>query len=198
MEVVLSTLTEKIISKIRHIYVIKVGPAVRAIKTPTFPKNLDGKVLVHIGCGEVDDPRFINVDALALPHIHHVCNKLDLHQFSKNSIDLIYACHVLEHIPHRKLELVLRHWCEHLKDGGVLRISIPDFDRIIEIYQDQGKRIKSIQNPLMGGQEYETNFHHVAINYEYLKDILLKNGFKSVGSWDPNTAKYHSFDDWAG
>ena len=37
-----------------------------------MPANADGKVLVHIGCGELNDARYVNVDKRKLRHIHIV------------------------------------------------------------------------------------------------------------------------------
>jgi len=188
----------KIFRKFKYFYTVILGPFIRSIKTPLFPNNFNGEVLVHIGSGELNDERFINVDARAMPHVHYVTQNIELAQFSQNSIDLIYACHILEHVSHRKLAKTLSAWYSHLKPGGVLRISIPDFDKIIEIYYDQNKNVHSIKNPLLGGQEYEFNYHFSIFNKEYLTNILIECGFSDIKEWDPATAKYYSFDDWAG
>ena len=37
-----------------------------------YPRNLDNKVYIHLGCGEINSPEFINVDGRFFPHIHHV------------------------------------------------------------------------------------------------------------------------------
>jgi len=189
--------SHKIYSKLKHYYIVRLGPFIRTIKAPPFPNNPDGKVLVHIGCGELNDERFINVDARAMPHIHYVTENLELTQFSHNSIDLIYACHVLEHVSSKKLLTVLYNWFNCLKPGGALRLSVPDFDRIIEIYADQGKDIEVIQLPLMGGQEYEFNYHLSVFNSEYLYKLLQKCGFREIREWDPLSVSYHSFNDWS-
>jgi predicted SAM-dependent methyltransferase len=182
----------------KYIYTVLLGPLVRSIRVPPFPKNPDGEIFVHIGCGECNDERFINVDARAMPHVHYVTQNIELAQFSLNSIDLIYACHILEHVSHRKLAKTLSSWYSHLKAGGVLRISIPDFDKMIEIYNDQEKNIHSIKNPLLGGQEYGFNYHFSIFNKKYIASILIECGFTDIKEWDPATAKYYSFDDWAG
>jgi len=188
----------KICRKLKYIYTVIFGPLIRSIKVPLFPNNPNGEVFVHIGCGELNDDRFINVDARAMPHVHYVTEYIDLTQFSQNSIDLIYACHIMEHISHRKLAKTLSAWYSHLKPGGVLRISIPDFDKIIEIYNDQQKNVHSIKNALLGGQEYGFNYHFSIFNKEYITNILIECGFSDIREWNPATAKYYSFDDWAG
>ena len=44
--------------------------AKRLFIKPKLPVNSDGKVLVHLGCGDVNSPEFINVDARPAPHVH--------------------------------------------------------------------------------------------------------------------------------
>ncbi len=196
-EGVTGTIFHRISGKVRHEYLTRLGGVARRLKSPSLPNNPDGKVLIHVGCGELNDTRYINVDARPMPHIHYVSNDLMLNQFSRGSVDLIYACHVLEHVPHRELPGILANWFLRLKPGGILRLSLPDFDRIIEIYVDQGREIETIQPALMGGQEYDFNFHFSVFNSAYLSKLLRECGFREVREWDPCTAPYHSFDDWS-
>ena len=191
------TLVAKIIKGIKHIYIAKLGPFIRAIKTPLLPNNPDGKVLVHIGCGELDDLRYINIDARSMPHVHYATQDLGLKQFAPESVDLIYACHVIEHLSHQRLLPIFTNWFSRLKYGGVVRLSVPNFDTIVEIYKDQKKNIDAIKLPLLGGQEYDFNYHNAIFNYNYLCDLLKKSGFKTIREWDPKSASYYNFDDWA-
>lgn len=169
----------------------------RLIRPPKLPQNPDGKVLIHLGCGEVNDSRYINVDGLPFPHVHYVSRVEKLPMFPANYADLIYACHTLEHISHLETLNVLREWRRILKIGGILRLSLPDFDKILDIYNSQNKNMESIELPLMGGQEYIYNFHKAMFNEKYLKKILTEIGFKEVRTWDPATAQYYYFNDWA-
>lgn len=191
-------LIKKIVNKIRHLYLVRFGKIVRAIKPPLLPKNSNDKVLVHIGCGEFNDSRYINIDARPMPHVHYVTQDLEINQFPLDSVDLIYACHVIEHLSHRKLLPILSNWFSRLKDGGILRLSVPDFDTIIDIYRNRGKDIDSIKLPLLGGQEYDFNYHKAIFNHNYLYGLLKKAGFRAIQEWDPKSASYYKFDDCAG
>jgi hypothetical protein len=75
---------------------------------------------------------------------------------------------------------------------------VPDFEAIIQIYQSHGKDINDIQLPLMGGQEYDFNYHKSVFNRAYLNDLLKKCGFSCVIDWNVKSALYYGFDDWAG
>lgn len=164
---------------------------------PKWPQNADGRVLIHLGCGNIASPEFINVDARPAPHVHHVCDVTDLSVFSDNCADLIYACHVLEHVRHTALKQTLWEWRRVLKPGGVLRLSVPDFDKIIHIYQSCSRDLECILGPLMGGQEHRYNIHYGAFNQTYLANKLKEVGFGDVRVWEPGKVAHHDFSDWA-
>src|SRR5262245_65752833 len=78
---------------------VRVSRMKRRFHTPATPDNADGKVLLHLGCGFIDSAEFTNVDAEPLAHVHHVRDVRDLSVFPDQSVDLVYACPVFEHIP---------------------------------------------------------------------------------------------------
>jgi predicted SAM-dependent methyltransferase len=170
----------------------------RQIVKPPLPKNNDGKVLVHIGCGKTNSPEFINVDARPLAHIHIVTDDItSLPDFNNGTVDLVYMCHILEHIKRKDLKRVLSEMKRVLKNGGILRISVPDFDKLIEVYSASGKDMNAISYQLMGGQDHEYNIHYSVFNYQSLSGLLKEVGFQKVVSWNPDNCKYHNFKDRA-
>jgi predicted SAM-dependent methyltransferase len=188
---------EKSVSTIRHILLFKIGAVARRFRKRPLPLNPDGKVFVHIGCGDSHDKRYINIDARPGWHIHYVdyienVDKILLPQYA----DLIYACHVLEHVSHLKLRRTLKGLYNCLKKEGVLRLSVPDFDTLVRMYLERHS-VNDIIAPLMGGQGYPGNFHHSVFNEEYLKGLLMNAGFKEVRKWDPESTPDHNFDDWS-
>lgn len=163
-----------------------------------LPRSTDGKVMLHIGCGDIDAPGFINLDARPQPHVHIVTTNLfRLTMIPDNVVDLIYMSHVLEHVSHRDITSTLREMHRILKRGGVLRISVPDFDHILTIYQSTGHDITSIEQPLMGGQDYAFNFHYTVFNGAHLRKMMMNSGFRETRSWNPNDCENHAFEDWA-
>ncbi len=167
-------------------------------KARGWPTTPDGKRLLHIGCGEVDAPHYINLDARPLPHVHIVQKDLtDLRTIPDAALDLVYMCHVLEHVGRMDLLVTVQEAARVLKPGGVLRISVPDFDHIVALYEKAGRDLKVIAPALMGGQDYAYNFHYSAFNEEFLQDLLKRGGFPTVRSWDPASAPHHGFQDWS-
>ncbi len=185
----------KLITMLNNLLLFKIGAILRSFKKKPLPSGKP--VLIHIGCGQFNDSRYINIDTRPGWHIHFVdsienCEKL----FPKNYADLIYVCHVLEHVSHLKIGKTIEGLYKCLKRGGVLRFSVPNFDTIVKIYQEK-KSIRDITEPLMGGQGYPANFHCSIFNEDYLKNLLLKSGFKEVRKWNPENAPFHNFNDWS-
>lgn len=164
---------------------------------PSFPVNSDGKVYLNLGCGPSTSSEFVNIDAVPQSHTHYVADIQHLFMFPSNSVDLIYASHVIEHIPRSELDATLKEWLRVLVPGGILRFGVPDFDQLIKAYQQSDRDIDSIVNQLMGqGAPYDD--HHSIWNREYAEHLLKRVGFSDVRKWSPETVKHHLFFDKTG
>jgi SAM-dependent methyltransferase len=82
---------------------------------------------LNLGCGEKKDG-FVNIDwnPYANPDILHDLNKFP-YPFESNSIELVEAFHVLEHLD-KPLD-VMRELHRILKPGGVAHIKVPHYSR---------------------------------------------------------------------
>jgi predicted SAM-dependent methyltransferase len=170
----------------------------RRLINPPLPQQRDGPLLVHIGCGDVNSPEFVNVDAQPYPHVHYVRNDItDLSMFADRSVDLVYMCHVLEHVHRKEIFDVLAEFRRVLKPGGVLRISVPDFDLLIAMYEDIGRDPDGIIAPLLGSHANDYDVHYWVFTERSLSAILLKAEFSAVRQWNPHQCDYHAFEDWA-
>lgn len=172
----------------------RLGYLKRYFVTPDLPKNEDGKVYVNLGCGVNTSKEFVNVDTRPMPHTHYIHEVEDLPMLQKNSVDLLYASHLLEHVPRKDLHKTLKEWRRVLKPGGVLRFGVPDFDKLVEVYTSSGRNINSIVNQLMG-QDPPYDDHHTIWNFAYAKKVLEEAGFKNIRRWDPATSDHHEFGD---
>jgi len=177
---------------------LELSCAKRRIARPSLPKNKDGKVLIHIGCGKTNSPEFINIDARPLAHVHIATDDItSLSDFETGTVDMVYMCHILEHIKGNDLKRVLTEMKRVLKVGGVLRLSVPDFDRLVEVYDTCGKDINIISRQLMGGQDHEYNVHYSVFNHGRLSELLKEVGFREIVPWDPDNCEHHDFKDRA-
>ena len=157
---------------------------------PKAPTLRDGAVWLHLGCGRLDVPGFVNVDARPHAHIHHLSSVERLPFIKDETVDFVYVSHCLEHISHLKVSAALKEWKRVLKVGGCLRIAVPDFDAVVEAYNLSGKDMSLIQPYLMGGQDYPLNFHFVMFTNDLLAKLFLELGFRDVRKWDPLDSDY--------
>jgi SAM-dependent methyltransferase len=149
---------------------------------PTEVKRL------HLGCGNIRLPEFCNVDILETHAADVISDISRLDNFADNSIELIYACHVLEHFSHEDAVRVLSRWFEVLAPGGELRVSVPDLDRIVKIYVDNWQHFQTPGNSpwiglLYGGQGDPYDFHKTGFNFCWMRHILEGIGFTDIAEY---------------
>jgi predicted SAM-dependent methyltransferase len=81
---------------------------------------------LNLGCGDVIMEGWINVD-LFHPKAQVRADAKDLCMFD-NSVDEIYASHLIEHFDFQEGLKALKEWYRVLKIGGKLVIETPDFE----------------------------------------------------------------------
>lgn len=154
------------------------------------------KLKLHLGCGSKFIPGFKHMDVVERDHIDFVGDIKHLKMFKTNSVDLIYASHVLEHFKRNEIDSVLKEWNRVLKVGGILRISVPGFEELIEIYRRYSD-IKLILGPLVGGQTYLYNYHYMIFDFKLLKEFLINAGFRKIYKWDYSQTEHSQIDDYS-
>jgi predicted SAM-dependent methyltransferase len=164
---------------------------------PIYTKTMPSGIKLHLGAGPVNIQGWINIDARSYAHTHIVSEGFGLNEFADNSIAEIYMCHVLEHFSFSEAENILKRFRTKLRSGGILRISVPSFDELVKVYVDNQFDISSIQLALMGGQDYEHNFHRSVYTERSLTILLTRCGFQAIQRWD--TAEEFGIDlgDWS-
>jgi len=105
----------------------------KIIKNPlSFRKNRNkSQRYLDIGSGK-RIPGFETLNIVGGLDVDYVLDAAKPLPFPDNTFDLIYASHILEHIPWYKTEEVLKEWCRILKPGGQLEIWVPDGLKICE------------------------------------------------------------------
>ena len=159
-----------------------------------------GKVCLNLGCWHREIPGWIHVDLCDMPHIDFKTNINDLSMFEDNSVDLIYSSHSFEYFDVKEAPDVLKEWFRVLKPGGVLRLAVPDFDSLINLYTLTGD-INKILGPLFGRMEIETKssktmlFHKTTYTLKSLKELLESNGFVNIHRYDWKETIHNDYDD---
>jgi len=154
---------------------------------------------IHLGCGPRYIPGFYHIDIQHYPHVDKNCRVENLYFLKNESVDLIYASHVLEHYGRFAVNSVLEEWIRVLKPGGVLRLSVPDFAASARLYTE-GKFPDGVYNVIgavNGGQKNAYDFHNVIFDTRDLTERLKLTGFSSVRSWDWRTTEHAAVDDYS-
>lgn len=158
---------------------------------------------LHLGCGKRNIPGFINVDLAKFPHIHYRRPINDLEIFKNNSADLIYCCHAFEYFDRLEAVEVLKEWRRVLKEGGKLRLAVPDFENIVKIYIKYKKNLdhQGILGPLYGRWPIpgtkKVIYHKTVYDFGSLKKILEENGFKNIRRYNWQKTIHKDFDDYS-
>lgn len=154
---------------------------------------------LHLGCGVKHIPGFYHVDALDYPHVDRIGPVEDLSFIPDGSVELIYACHVLEHFGRKEYRDVLAEWCRVLAPGGVLRIAVPDFRAAAELYLDTSNdfALPQVLGLLVGGQRDQYDYHKMVFDEETLSAALIEVGFSFTRRWDWRTTEHSGLDDYS-
>lgn len=134
---------------------------------------------LNLGCHTRIREGYINIDRDSYPGVDIVADVFSLPMYEDGVASEIYSSNILEHASHTKTVAILKEWRRILKDGGILKISVPDFDRAIEIYRTYGLK-PWVVNFLYGDQGYEGADHRVCFNEEYLTRALKEAGFTDI------------------
>lgn len=124
------------------------------------PDNSDEARLLNVGCGRNFHPDWVNLDLESRhPMVieHDVTGGLP---FADQSFDAVYHSHVLEHLAPEKGRQLLKECFRVLKPNGVLRIVVPDLERIALLYLD------TLEDAWTGNPSSK-------INYNWMKLELL-------------------------
>lgn len=163
-------------------------------------RTRNGKPLhLHLGCGTVYLPGFLNIDA-------NPRQKIDLWldvrcglPFASGSVDSIYSTHMIEHFYPDELQKLLRECNRVLKPGGGLRLIVPSLKSAITAYE-QGRHEWFYDSfprhfDSLGGRFSNFVFcdgqHRTAYDFSYLDEVLRGAGFQEVEESEEGTSRVY-------
>lgn len=95
---------------------------------------MNGARLLNLGCGSRSHADWVNADINpSAPGILPLDLGNDL-PFASDSFTVVYHSHVLEHLPRYRVPAFLKECYRVLTPGGVLRVVVPDLERIARLY----------------------------------------------------------------
>lgn len=142
-----------------------------------------GDARLHIG-GEAPREGWKILNARPGEHVDYVGDLRDLSQFADETFDMIYASHVVEHLPYQKdLPSALAGIRRVLKAGGRFLVSVPDLATLCRLFlhpQGDAESRFAVMRMMYGGQIHEFDFHYVGLTDEILAGYLAATGFSEV------------------
>lgn len=160
---------------------------------------MDSPLRLHLGCGPKFISGFVHIDSTPFDHLDVCSDVSSLSWIQTSTVSLIYACHILEHFGRHKYKKVLQEWYRVISPGGILRLSVPDFHAVVELYSERGLEdgLSGLVGLVCGGQRDSTDFHKMIFDSTLLTDSLLEVGFSSVRPWDWRDTDHSHIDDYS-
>ena len=141
---------------------------------------------INIG-GETKKEGWINYNVQKKPNVDIVGNINDLSQFKNESIEEIYASHIIEHVDQKTIKNTFKDIFRILKKEGKFYVSVPDMDVLCHFFVSPlaNKKIKfHTMRMIFGGQIDNFDYHYFGWNYEFMNDYLLEAGFIEIRKVD--------------
>lgn len=114
--------------------------------------------------------------------------------------ELIYTSHFLEYFDKTEVLNLLKCWYFALADGGELYISVPDFAKVVDIYNKEGIIMDgALYGKMNAGIEVTTKYskereflpgnnpiyHKSTFDRKTLREALLLAGFRNIKEFEP-------------
>lgn len=142
-----------------------------------------GTKRLHIG-GTQRKEGWIVFNALPGDYVDILGDVRDLSQFEDESFDMIYGCHILEHLSYiNDLPNVLKNLHRILKPRGRLFASVPDLQVLAQLFlhpELTGPERFHVMRMMFGGQVDAFDFHYVGLTDEFLVELLRPLGFRAI------------------
>jgi len=154
-------------------------------------------IKINMGCGWRNFGKdWVHIDGGDYNHLDYK-DITDLSQFNNNTVDLIYASHILEYFDRQQISSLLAEWRRVLKSGGTLRIAVPDFSKVSILYNSGEYGLDNFLGPLYGRMKMEdkTIYHKTVYDFESIKKLLENNNFKDVVRYEWRNTSHAQFDD---
>jgi SAM-dependent methyltransferase len=142
---------------------------------------------LHWGCGGSGTPGWINSDIKEGPGIDIACDIRNGLPLADGSMDYVVSIHALPEVPYPDLVPTIKELHRVLKEGGVLRLALPDLLKGVQAYQRKDRDYflipdedaKSIGAKLVL-QLIWYGYSRTLFTSEFIEEMLYNAGFSKV------------------
>lgn len=168
---------------------------------------------LEIGPGAYPLSGFESLNVVGGLYVDYVWNAAQPLPFDDGLFELIYASHVLEHIPWYQTVKTLREWGRILKPGGVLEVWVPDGLKICQAFvnaetaggltflEDGWSRFNEDHDPCTWasgriftygdgkGTVNHPNWHRALFSERRLRQLFEQAGFENIRRMSPDEVR---------
>lgn len=170
---------------------------------------------LEIGQGAERIPGFETVNIVWGNNVDYVADASRRLPFLDGSFELVYASHILEHIPWYKLNQVIQEWNRIIEPNGFLEIWVPNGLLIAKTFveaeegslnnieKDGWYKFNKKKDPCIWangrifsygdgtGKRNDPNWHLTIISPRFLENLLKEGGFADVERIDNSSVRGH-------
>ena len=107
----------------------------------------------------------------------------EIYPLAYSQVDVIRASHILEHFGRIESVEVLKDWVSSLKDGGLIKIAVPDFPVLLDMCTTHPVVAENMEAFIMGGQIDGRDYHKSIWDRNKLSAIMGEIGLKDIKEW---------------
>jgi len=144
---------------------------------------------LHLGCGYVYKPGYINIDKFDSSVADKIVDIANL-PFKSNSIDLIEASQLIEHFDYVHCKYILSEWFRVLKPKGTLILETPDLEKSFKKFISSNLETQKTTLQWIYGIDSSGMQHKTGFTFNLLKDLLGEIGFDRISRENPIIHKY--------
>ena len=102
---------------------------------------------INIGCGRRNFGKgWIHIDVANYDHIDS--KDILMKKYEYESVELIYASHLIEYFDRKEIIPILKRWREILKLNGILRLAVPNFEIYAKLYVKEKISLENIKTKI--------------------------------------------------
>tara|TARA_R110002074_G_scaffold308361_11_gene479186 strand:- start:1186 stop:1878 length:693 start_codon:yes stop_codon:yes gene_type:complete len=177
-------------------------PLQRCVVAPALMRRNRSKTVryLEIGPGRERVPNFETLNVVGGLQVDYIANASEHVPFPDNTFDVIFASHVLEHVPWYATRSTLSEWIRTLKSGGRLEIWVPDGELLCQFILDHSRGVKNdahldgwnLKNPtsdpflwangrlFYGANDFYPSWHQAIFTAASLQQIFRELGLVDV------------------
>lgn len=168
---------------------------------------------LEIGPGAIRLPGFETLNILGGKGVDYLYDAARRLPFKDGTFSLVYASHVLEHVPWYRTQACLNEWARVIEQGGALEIWVPDGLKIADAFvkaelhksdeflNDAWDRFNKDRDACLWangrffsygdgtGAKNDPNWHMAMFSERHLTNLLHRAGFSSVRRLEPQDVR---------